>query len=105
MIKTWSKTQTVIATSSGEAELYAAVKGAAELLGVQSLAKDFGIDLKVELRVDANATIGMMHRKGLGKLRHVDVGYLWIQDAVRSGVIRKKGFGYRQHCGHFYEVP
>ena len=26
----------------------------------------------------------MISRSGLGRLRHVDVGHLWIQDAVKS---------------------
>ena len=36
-LKTWSKTQALIAKSSGEAELYAVVKGAAEALGMVTL--------------------------------------------------------------------
>ena len=36
-LKTWSSNQAVIALSSGEAELYAMVKGASELLGMLSL--------------------------------------------------------------------
>ena len=89
-VKTWARTQATIATSSGEAELYAAVKGASEMLGVQSLARDFGRDLGAELRVDAKATIGMVHRSGLGKLRHVEAGHLWIQQAVRTKRITVK---------------
>ena len=61
LLKTWSKTQATIATSSGEAELYAAVKGAAELLGLRSLAKGFGRTFGAELRVDAKAAIGMVN--------------------------------------------
>ena len=34
--------QATTATSSGEAEYYALVKGAAEALGMRSLAKDLG---------------------------------------------------------------
>jgi hypothetical protein len=87
-LKTWSRTQSTVAISSGEAELYAAVKGAAELLGLQSLARDLGFQMGAELRVDARATIGMVHRQGLGKMRHIVVGHLWIQDAVKLGRIK-----------------
>ena len=90
LIKTWSRTQATIATSSGEAEFYAAVKGAAELLGVQSLAKDMGVEFGAQLRVDAKAAIGMVHRLGLGKIRHVEVGHLWIQDAGKQCRIEVK---------------
>ena len=90
IIKTWARTQATMATSSGEAELYAAIKGSCEVLGVQSLAKDFGKIMKSELRVDAKATIGILHRQGLGRMRHVEVGHLWIQQAVKSGRISVK---------------
>ena len=33
---------------------------------------------------DASAAIGIARRKGLGKVRHLDVGDLWIQDKLRS---------------------
>ena len=50
--------------------------------------------MSAELRVVAKATIGMLHRQGLGKMRHVEVGHLWIQQAVRTGrIILKKVFG------------
>ena len=64
--------------------MYAAVKASSELLGIQSLARDFGREVSAELWIDAKATIGMISRSGLGKLRHVDVGHLWIQEAVKS---------------------
>ena len=44
--------------------------------------KDFGIQLPIEVQVDANATIGIVHRRGLGKMRHVDVQDLWLQHTV-----------------------
>ena len=90
VVKSWARTQATLATSSGEAELYAAVKAAAELLGIQSLAKDFGHEMSAELLVDAKATIGMVSRSGLGKLRHVEVGHLWIQEAVKNKRLRVK---------------
>ena len=42
-VKTWSKTQGTIAQSSAESELLASVKGAAEAIGIISLARDIGI--------------------------------------------------------------
>ena len=37
----------------------------------------------MELQVDANAAIEIIGRQGLGKVRHLDLSYLWIQAAVR----------------------
>ena len=47
LLKSWSKNQNVIATSSGEAELYAASKGGGELLGIRSIAADLGLKLSI----------------------------------------------------------
>ena len=52
--------------------------------------KDFGKECPAELRVDAKATIGMLHRQGLGKMMHLEVGRLWVQQTVRTGRISLK---------------
>ena len=83
-MKHWSKTQFTISLSSGEAELHGIAQGAAQALGLQSLMKDIGWDIKVRLHSGATAAIGTARRKGLGKIRHSDTTDLWIQDQVRS---------------------
>ena len=83
-IKHWSKTQTTISLSSGEAELHGIAYGAAQALGIQSLLKDAGWKIDVHLHSDATAAIGIARRKGLGKIRHLDCTDLWIQDKIRS---------------------
>ena len=45
--KTWSCTQEVVALSSGEAELYGIVKGATYAIGIQSLLRDLGVEVKI----------------------------------------------------------
>ena len=39
---------------------------------------------------DASAAIGIAHRQGLGKVRHVDVQYLWIQSEIAQGNVDLK---------------
>jgi hypothetical protein len=85
VLKAWSSTQATVATSSGEAELHAAVKAAAEGLGFQSIASDLGFDLKLEVVVDSSAAQSIVSRAGLGKLKHVEVKWLWIQQATSLG--------------------
>ena len=74
----------MIAMSSGEAEYYAAVKGGAEGLAMQSMAKDLGIDLKIRIHTDSSACRGICGRTGIGKVRHMAVPHLWLQGAVRE---------------------
>ena len=83
LLKSWASTQQVIATSSGEAELYAMIKCASQVIGMISMALDFGDRVTGEVSCDANAAIGIAHRQGLGKLRHINVQWLWIQERVR----------------------
>ena len=84
-VKSWSTTQATVALSSAEAELYSLTKGAAQALGLMAMARDLGQELQAMLHCDASAAIGIVSREGLGKLRHLDVQYLWIQDRVRGG--------------------
>ena len=82
MLHTWSKTRTTVSLSSAEAELYALLKGASQALGLQSMAADFGDALNVGLYSDASAAIAISQRVGLGKLRHIQTQYLWLQERV-----------------------
>ena len=81
-IKGWSKTQSLIALSSGESEFYASLKASAETLGLIAVLKDMGWHLQGEVWGDANAALGVINRKGFGKTRHIDTGFLWIQQTV-----------------------
>ena len=79
-IKGWSRTQNHVTTGSAEAELIALVKCTAESLGVKSMAHDWGRELGVTLYADSLAALAIAKRKGAGKLRHINVSALWIQD-------------------------
>ena len=84
-LKHWSSTQPTIALSSGEAELGGLCKGAANGIGLQSVAKDLGIPLNIRVRSDATAALGIARRLGIGKIRHLDTSLLWIQQKIKDG--------------------
>ena len=78
-------TQHVIALSSGEAELNATGRAAAGgLQSVQQLV-EAGMEPKLEVLTDRSANFGMHNRIGSGRVRHLDVKWLWTQEAVQSG--------------------
>ena len=87
-LKTWSKTQGTIAESSAESELLAIVRAASEAIGMVSLAADFGIELQTRIHVDASAALGILERRGVGRVRHLDVGALWLQEQHLRKVIK-----------------
>eukprot|EP00973_Karenia_brevis_P056701 7888525-Karenia_brevis.AAC.1 len=80
LIKSWSKTQSLIALSSAESELYGCVKATAECLGVMSMLMDLGRAKSGTVKADASATLGIISRRGLGKIRHLDTSFLWMQE-------------------------
>jgi len=83
-LKAWSSTQAVLALSSAEAELYALVKGSAMVLGLMSLMRDLGQEMDGRVHCDSSAALGIVQRRGLGKLRHLNVQYLWLQERARE---------------------
>ena len=87
LVKGWSVTQAVIAFSSGEADYYGIVKGSSVGLGARSVLRDLGHNVRVCVMTDSSAAKGMVSRKGLGKVRHVEVNQLWVQQKVGSGEI------------------
>ena len=86
-VKHWSKTQSTINLSSGEAELHGIAMGCSQGLVLQSLLVDPCWNLPFRIFSDATAAIGIARRKGIGKIRHLDTTDLWIQDVIRSGRI------------------
>ena len=84
-IKSWSSTQKNITLSSGEAELVAAVKTSCGLIGVLQMAQEWGMKHEGSVWVDRSAALGMVKRQGNGKMRHVKIGQLWVQEREESG--------------------
>ena len=50
-----------------------------------TLLADLGVEVQAAVHTDASAAIGIVRRSGLGKLRHLNVRYLWLQDQVAAG--------------------
>ena len=76
-----------MALSSGEAELHGIATGATYAIGTQDLLRDLGVEVKVRMRTDASAAIGMVKRRGVGKVRRIEVKELWIQDQAHLGEV------------------
>ena len=44
------------------------------------MTRDLGVAVKPVLVIDAEATEHILHRHGIGKMEHIDVAHLWLQD-------------------------
>ena len=89
-IRSWSTTQKSVTLSSGEAELVALVKLSTEVIGLTQMARDWGLEMFADIYVDSAAAIGVVKRQGNGKLRHIKVGQLWVQEKAESGELAYK---------------
>ena len=85
ILKHYSSTQPTVALSSGEAEFYALVKGGSQALGMRSMLRDLSVHVNIKLLTDATTGKAIVSRRGIGRLRHIDVADLWIQQHVKDG--------------------
>jgi len=91
---TVSRTQTVVADSSGVAEWYGGVSCSAELLFVCQLLRWMGMETKAVVCLDSSAAIAIGKRLGVGKLRTLEVKTLWLQQYLhRDELFIKKVAG------------
>ena len=75
-IKTWSSTQGAIALSSAEAEFYAMVDSVIKAKWVGTIAMEMGlgeVDKVLVLGTDSPAAKSFVSRRGLGRMRHIEV--------------------------------
>ena len=87
VIRSWSRMLNLVAVSFAEAELYGTVRVSSARLGCRSMAGDIRFHLSGRSYADASAALGIIHRQGLGKLRHIDTISLWLQQAARQKLI------------------
>ena len=71
-----SRGQTVVATSSAEAEYYSLAAGLQEALAARSILQELDETVEIEVKCDSSAARAMANRVGLGRTKHVDVKYL-----------------------------
>ena len=87
MLAQWSRTQHVVALSSGEAELHALCTCATEGLALKNILEEIGLEVEFELLTDSSAAKGMIMRQGAGRVKHLDIKSLWIQEREKLGAI------------------
>ena len=90
LVSSFVRSQRSVALSSGESEFVALVGGAAEAIYLADCIRFLvGGEYKVETRcrTDSAACKGISQRLGCGRVRHLQCGLLWVQQAVKDNVI------------------
>ena len=84
LISAGARIQSVIAQSSCEAEYITATAATSEAKFLQALLLACGQHVNILLRSDSSGAIGVASRRGLQRLRHLDVRFLWLQAETAS---------------------
>ena len=55
---------------------------------MQQVMQDMGVKACVRVWVDSSAAKAIAERSGLGKVRHMDVRFMWLQEVRRQGKVK-----------------
>ena len=92
-LRTCSSTQGAVALSSAEAEFYALIDAVLRAKWAQSVLSELGVPVSpvAEALTDSSAAKSFVCKRGLGRMRHLELRDLWPQREVGDGkvVIRK----------------
>ncbi len=78
----YARTGSVLAQSSPEPEGLGAVVLCSETLCIQGLLSFWGFETEAVIEADASSAIAMASRRGVGRVRHLDLKWLWFQQLV-----------------------
>ena len=80
----WSRTQQTVSLSSAEAELYALTTGIAEGMVTKHLLQELGHEVILMNHVDSQSAKAWASTRGLGRMKHVMLKYMFVQDVVEK---------------------
>ncbi len=78
--------------------LHATVKASAAGLGVMATYRDLGETYYGKVWADASAALGIIQRRGLGKVRHIDTHHLWIQEVAAKKKLKYGKIAGEKNC-------
>ena len=89
-VKTRRASQGPYALSSAEAEFYTMIEAVTRAKGLWSLAVEFGfkeLSNVVHLGIDSSTAKSFVCRRGLGKMRHLEIRDRWLHKEVAEGKV------------------
>ena len=79
--------QNVVADSSGMAEYYGGCGVVAEALHIQSILEFFDHWFAIKWRSDSSVARAVSERMGVGRIKHLEVKSLWLQEKVKENAV------------------
>ena len=80
----WSRTQQTASLSSAEAELFAWTTGVAEGMVTKHLLQELEHQVILMNHVDSQFANAWASKRGLGRMKHVMLKYMYVQDVVEK---------------------
>ena len=75
---------------TAEAEFYAMVEGVIKGKWMVTIARELGFGAmksRMVVGTDSSAAKSFVARRGLGRMRHIEVRDLWLKEEVRKGLV------------------
>ena len=79
----YARSLQMLCLSSGEAEFNGGVAACSEGLFMKEIFGFVGHPLKTEVCLDSSAARGVFQRQGVGRIQHLEVKSLWVQEALQ----------------------
>ena len=98
LLYSFSRRQSVIATSSGLAAFYAGCATAEDMLLARDVLMFFGCQVEASLHMDSSAARGICRRQGVGKVKSLEVRTLWLQQVVKAKTLTLKTVQSQDNC-------
>ena len=78
----------MVSLSSAEAELHGITKCASEGIAAANMSRECYRPIPLRVLTDSSAARGIILRNGVGKVKHLDVKVLWIQEREEVGNLK-----------------
>ncbi|CAK0892634.1 unnamed protein product [Prorocentrum cordatum] len=95
----------VIGLSSGENEYYAISAGACTGLGIKGILEDWNVVCELKVVSDSSAARGFSSRRGVGKQKHIQTRYLWVQERLAMRHLDLGKFGTKENRADLLTKP
>ena len=97
----FSRRQSLIATSTGMAEFNAGCATAEEMLLALDVPTFFGCQVEASLHMDSAAARGICRREGVGKVNSLEGRTLWLQQLVKAKTLTLKTVKSQDNCADY----
>ena len=106
VIYTFSRNQKSVALSSGEAEYYAGASAASDsILLKEAIQFLTGRRCKVNLYLDSSAARGIITRQGVGRVKHLQIRTLFLQELHKQGTLSVHPVGTKENTADIGTKP